>query len=188
MTKLRIEKVGLIANYSKQGDWAFKLAFETARSNNLQLNIFHFLESPYDVSFDMIPSEIPVQCREEKELIERDRSLREYYDELLEDYIDVGFRICEKGRHNYELKQCLKDKEYQLLIIPYLKTGVSFGNMPIEEFAYRFIAPVILVGPDQKDEFHVNPPAKILIDSATLDLETWKSMRKPTSFQELTVI
>ena len=44
-----------------------------------------------------------------------------------------------------ELRRCLKRGEYQLLVIPYLETGGTFGNMPIEEFATHFLAPVVLV-------------------------------------------
>ena len=188
MTTLNVDKIGLVADYSERGDWAFELAFSLARIRNLQLNVFHFLESPYDVPLNISPSEIPIKTINDDEMIVLDRKLREYYDNKLDDYVDVGFRVCENARHNFELKRCLREREYNILVIPYIRVGVSFGNMPIEEFAYRFNAPVILVGPNSADEYRINPAAKMLIDSLVLPLETPDPIIKPSAFQELAVI
>ncbi len=49
MTAISMEKVGLIAHYSEQGDWAFDAAFEFARESELQLNTFFFLKSSFDM-------------------------------------------------------------------------------------------------------------------------------------------
>jgi len=188
MTTLNVEKVGLVADYSQAGQWAFDLAFRIARSEKLQLNIFRFLESPYDVPLNTSPCDIPSHSWDETVVIAKDRELREYYDGQLGDYTDVGFRVCGSARHNLELKRCLKHKEYQLLILPYVRYGVSFGNMPIEEFAYRFNAPVLLVGPGHAKEYHANPGAKILIDSFTLTLAGTVALSKPEAFQQLAVL
>jgi hypothetical protein len=188
MTILNVEKIGLVADYSERGDWAFDLAFSLTKIRNLHLNIFHFLESPYDVPIDIIPSDIPMKEYDGNEIVSLDRKLREYYDGKLGDYVDVGFRVCENARHNFELKRCLREREYHILVIPHIRKSVNFGNMPIEEFAYRFNAPVILVGPTRPDEYRINPAAKMLIDSLVLPLETPESIIKPSRFQELAVI
>jgi len=190
MTFLNIEKIGLVADYSMKGDWAFELAFYLARTHSLQLNIFNFLESPFSVSQTMKPSEIRIdsQLLESRELIQKDRHLREYYDDLLADYLDVGFKICLSARHNLELRRCLREKDYQLLIIPYKDRGISFGNMSIEEFAYRFIAPVILVGPDQPNQYFLNNPARLIADSLRLPFPHLNTVEKPIHFQKLPVV
>ena len=134
MTVVRISKIGLVAHYSLAGDWAFDLAFRIVQEHQLQLNIVHFLESPYEMPQDISPAEIEVKEPEEWRLISEEKHLRLYYDQKLEDYINVGFRICTSARHNQELRRCLLRKDYQFLVIPYLDYGVTFGNMPLTEF------------------------------------------------------
>ena len=85
------------------------------------------------------------------------------------------------------MRRCLKRREYQLLIIPYLRKGVPFGNMPLEEFAFRFNAAVILVGPDQPKQYHLNPPGKALIGMNNL-LDVWCCLSPPRELQKLPVI
>ena len=188
MTTPRINKIGLVAHYSERGDWAFDAALRLARSRGAILNVFSFVESPYEAPLDKSPAEVPAREYDEKYLIQEDRFLREHYEDRLGDFVDVGFRVCESGRHNLELRQCLKRKEYQLLIIPYTNFGATFGNMPIEEFAYRFNAPVMLVGPDRASQYHLNPPAQVIAGSAGLLSDTWTSIQTPSEFQELPVI
>ena len=188
MTTPRIEKIGLVAHFSQPGDWAFETALAIARRRDAVLNIFSFLESPYEASLDVAPGDIPPKAYDDALLIQKDRELREYYDERLGDFVEAGFRVCESGRHNLELRLCLKRKEFQLLLIPHLEHGVPFGNMPIEEFAYRFSAPVVLVGPERPDEYHLNPPAEVLAGSVDLGLTDTLSIPEPTRYQTLPVI
>lgn len=190
MTNIGIDAIGLVAHYSTKGDWAFNLAFYLAQRHEFQLNVFNFLESPYSISRDTIPSEI---CLSEETLADErhvsdDRVLREYYDDLLGDYVNVGFKVCRSARHNLELRRCLKEKDYQLLIIPYLEPGIGFGNMSVEEFAYRFISPVILVGPDQPNQYFLNERARMIIDNLEMPFQSWKMLAVPTEFQALPVI
>jgi hypothetical protein len=77
---------------------------------------------------------------------------------------------------------------YLLLLVPCLEYGVSFGNMPIEEFAYRFCAPLVLVGPERSDQYFLNAPAGLLDKTIDLMLDSWTPVAKPTGFQELPVI
>lgn len=188
MTTPRIDKIGLVAHFSQQGDWAFEAALAIARRRDAVLNIFSFLESPYEAPLDVAPADVPVKQYDEPMLIAKDRELREYYDERLGDFVEAGFRVCESGRHNLELRLCLKRKEFQLLLIPYLDHGVPFGNMPIEEFAYRFNAPVILVGPERPGQHHLNPPAEVLAMSSELGLADWAPVQEPARYQTLPVI
>jgi hypothetical protein len=180
MTTPRIEKVGLVAEYSPPGDWTFDAALTVARSHHAVFNIFRFLESPYEIRLDVAPQEVPRKAHDEWTLIVKDRELREYYDERLGDFVEAGFRICESGRHFHELSLCLMHREFQVLYIPYLSYGVAFGNAPIEVFAYRFIAPVVLVGPTRPDQYFLNPPAEIIAESQDLGLTEWQPVQERT--------
>ncbi|MGD9200643.1 MAG: hypothetical protein PVI26_03690 [Chitinispirillia bacterium] len=188
MAKIRIDKIGLVAAYSAKGDWAFNLAYYLAKLYSFQLNIFSFSESPFGHSNSSDILESNVNCLDEKTYISAERKLREYYDSMLEDFENVGFKLCNSHKHNLELRKCLLKKDYQLLIIPYLENDIIFGNMPIEEFAYRFIAPVILVGPDEPHEYRINDQAKIIIDSLALPIASWKQIDKPIKLQESPII
>jgi len=188
MTTPTIHKIGLVAHFSPQGDWAFETALGLARTRTATLNVFQFLESPYDVPLDRPPAEVAVRDFETWELIEADRILRERYEDRLGDFVDVGFRVCGSARHNLELRQCLRRKEYQLLIIPYREYGASFGNMPIQEFAFRFPAPILLVGPEHDRQFHLNLPAEAIDASVDLGLGEYLPVREPGEYQSLSVI
>jgi hypothetical protein len=179
MTTVRIEKVGLIAHYSRQGDWAFQLAYKMARANNYQLNIFYFLDTSFQTPYNRDPNKTPAQMMTEQGLIAEDRKLREYYDESLGDYVKVGFRVCTSVRYSHELRECLKKKDFQLLVVPYPEFDVTFGGMPLTEFAWRFNAPVILVGPQWDEQYYLNPPAQVLSHSIGLQSHFWYPVREP---------
>ena len=66
--------------------------------------------------------------------IEREKELRLYYDRRAGDYLDVGFRLCEHAEW-VELHRCLLVREFQVLVLGHIRTGVTFGRRPIEEFA-----------------------------------------------------
>ncbi len=61
------------------------------------------------------------------------------------------------------------DQEYQVLVLPYRDLRAPFAGRPIEEFAYTFGAPIVLVGPQRPDQFTVNPPAALLSLELQLD-------------------
>ena len=173
MTIVSVNSIGLCAHFSEKGDWAFDFAFALTRKHKCQLNIFYFLRSPYEKYV-----EPPGKGRkiDDQVLVATDRKLREYYDKCLGEYVDVGFKVCEETRHAKELRTCLMQREYELLIIPYLERDITFGNIPIEEFAYRFTSPVVLVGPDRPDRYYLNPPAALLVDKLELPPESWKEI------------
>lgn len=155
--------VGLCAIFSREGDWAFDYALSLARQSQTRLNIFHFLESPYQLRRDMVFVDA-----ERKELApvtpallaKRDKELRESLDERLDDYADVGFRLCE-GNDEFELRRCFRKGDYEVLVIGYQGKGAPFGGTTtIDEFAATFRAPVVLVGPESADSYYINEPAR----------------------------
>ncbi|MBI5116578.1 universal stress protein [Candidatus Poribacteria bacterium] len=174
MTTVGVNDIGLCAHFSQKGDWAFDFAFRVARESKCQLNIFYFLRSPYEKYSEPLG---PPRKIEDKILVQTDRRVREYYDKCLGEFVDVGFKVCEESRHAKELRTCLMHREYQLLVVPYLEKGITFGNIPIEEFAYRFQAPVVLVGPDRADQYFLNPPAVLILDRMNLPAGSWQEIR-----------
>jgi hypothetical protein len=188
MTIPSIVRIALVSHFSEVGDWALQAALRVARSRPAALNVYYFLESPYEVPLNKAPAELQLPKADSTTLVQKEREVREYFEERLEDFEEVRFRVCETGRHNQELRRCLLHREYQLLIIPCPRHGISFGNMPIEEFAYRFGAPVLLVGPDRSDQYRLNPFAGVLHDARELVRGPWTAVREPQSLQPLPVI
>ncbi len=168
MNSIRANQIGLIAHYSKQGDWAFAQAFDLAKSKNVQFNIFCFSETTYNIPFDLKSKDELKNSAMKEKLISEERKLREYFDKYLEDYEDVGFKLCTRHRHNFELKSCMIKNEFQVLVIPYINYEMKMDNLPIKKFASNFVAPVILVGPEHETQFHLNYPACLLSEIGSL--------------------
>jgi len=172
MTTLTLKAVGLCADFSPTGDRAFRYALSLARSHHLQLNVFAFLDNPFEpgASTEGLSAE-----DRERHIIAMDRELREHYEDRLGTFLDVGFKVCE-GDEGEELRHCLKRKEYQVLVIPYRDHGMPFSSMPVEEFATRFLSPVVLVGPWRKVRYYLNPQAVHLKDKLHLYEGTWRQI------------
>lgn len=159
----KMRGVGLRSSFSRQGDWAFDYALSLARHHGCTLNIFQFLESPYAIRRDVVflDSDRKQTAYVTPELIaQKDREMRERFDERLTDYVNVGFRLCE-GNNEWELMKCFKKGDYEALVMPYEEKGANFGDATsIEEFNERFRGPLILVGPESRDTYRVNRAAE----------------------------
>jgi hypothetical protein len=112
------------------------------------------------------------------ELVVLDRRVREYYDDKLGDFLEVGFRVCE-DLIDTELRRCLFRREYQVMVLGYLDYGAMFGDVPIETFAYHFNGPVVLVGPHRPDQLYLNPPAGIMSWQLELAGDAWSPLPLP---------
>ncbi len=163
--------VGFCAHYSKQGDWAFDVALELSKVHNKKLNVFYFLNDPFDDNDTrtqgLSHSEI------EKLAVQEEKKLRLYYDYRAGEFLNVGFRVCYNDNWT-ELHRCLLVREFQLLVLGYTKKGAYFGDKPIEEFADNFISPVILVGPESPGQLFFNSRATLLAPNLGLDKEKWQ--------------
>ena len=165
-----LNAVGFCAHYSDQGDWAFDFALRLSRLHQVQLNVFHFLNNPYDPNDNL--ADLLSDTDRAKLAIEREKELRLYYDQRAGDYLEVGFRLCEDAEW-VELHRCLVVREFQVLVLGYVHKDVSFGRRPIEAFADSFICPVVLVGPDRPRQYHLNSQAELLIDKLGLESDCW---------------
>lgn len=170
-----LNAIGFCANYSKQGDWAFKYALKLSRDQGIQLNVFHFLEDPYN-PLDQTAYRLS-NAERAKLAIDRERELRIYYDRLAGDYLDVGFRLCEDKEWT-ELHRCLVIREFQVLVLAYPEPDATFSNLPIKEFANEFICPVVLVGPEDPDQFLLNSRARMIIEKLGLPGGCWSEIGK----------
>lgn len=171
----RLNAVGFCAHYSKQGDWAFDYALKLSRQHKIKLNVFHFLANPYNISDDST-DKLDREAKT-KLAIEREKELRMYYDKRAGDYLDVGFRLCEDAEW-VELHRCLLVREFQLLVLGYVDAEAMFGGRQIETFAEAFVCPVVLVGPDRPDQFHLNKQAALIIDKLEIEKNNWKTIEK----------
>ncbi len=160
--------VGFCAHYSEQGDWAFDYALRLSKNSGMKLNVFHFLEDPYN------PGDIDVRNMSKDEMdklaTEKEKVLRMYYDERAGEYLDVGFRVC-YDKSWTELHRCLLIREFQVLVLGYPHFGATFVDYTIEEFAEKFISPVVLVGPDRPDQFFFNRQAMLISNKLGIDAD-----------------
>lgn len=173
--------IGLCAIFSRQGDWAFDYALALARHHKCKLNIFHFLESPYTLRRDVVfvDAEKKETAQVSPELIaKKDKEMREKFDDLLGDYVDVGFRLCE-GNNEWELRKCFKKGDYEVLVIGYNAKGADFGGTTtIEEFGDKFKGPLVLVGPEDAGSYYINEAAEKRLDELLIPDGKWKRIRE----------
>jgi hypothetical protein len=171
MTLPAVNAVGFCAHYSQPGDWAFDFAVDLARWRHKKLNIFHFMADPYDPK-DEGPINLSAQ-QYRSFLIEREKELRLYYDSLLGDYLEAGFRLCEDKEWT-ELHRCLYGREFQVLVLGFPEPEATFAGRPIMEFAASFACPLILVGPGSRDEIRLNRPAGLMAEKFDLADGQWQ--------------
>ena len=164
MTTLRVENIGLCAEFTQQGDWAFECALSLARSLDLGLRVFGVADMAWEMAQ---PRKLSSD-----EIIALDRRLREYYDDRLGDFTNAGFRVCE-GVVNSELRTCLVEREYQMLVLPYRGVEMGFAGRTIEEFAVSLPFPVVLAGPERSGQRFVNPPALLFAEQGNLQAPGW---------------
>ena len=168
-----LQAIGFCAHYSTPGDWAFDYALGLCRRHALRLNVFHFLSDTYDPT-DKIAEKLSPKERA-KLAIEREKELRLYYDRRAMDYLEVGFRLCEDNEWT-ELHRCLVVREFQVLVLGYIEPPVTFAGKPLEEFANSFVCPVVLVGPESAQQYHLNSQAAMIHTELGLPEGCWSKI------------
>ena len=171
MTIATLNAVGFCAHYSMPGDWAFAYALQLSRAHAVPLKVFHFLADPYDP--DAQPPSDLTRAQLVDLAVQKERELRMYYDARAGDYLDVGFRLCEDIEWR-ELHRCLLVREFQILVLGYVAPDAHFAGKPLEEFAESFVCPVVLVGPFESRQFHLNGAATLICDTLGLADGTWE--------------
>jgi hypothetical protein len=153
---------------SAAGDWAFNLALDLSERNDVQLDIFFFPTPPNRPHASRgRRGELAEISDDQRVAMERD--MRLYYDEMLGDKINVGFRLCE-GDEEPELRRCLlMRKEYDVLVLPYDGYRCHFGSKAVEDFAESMPCPVLLVGPERPEQIFCNSAAEPWVERLGLD-------------------
>ena len=176
MTTKRIKAIGICARMTEVGDRAFRFARDLARRHAVPLDIFVFPTSPCEAHERRGRRGENIELSEHGQ-VEIERDVRFYYDDLLEDQdLDVGFRLC-LGDEAPELRSCLFDRQFDILVLAYERRLCPFGKQSIEEFARSMACPVVLVGPGQRDEIHLNIPATIWVEALGLEEREWKHVK-----------
>lgn len=173
MTVQPIRGVGLCARMTERGDWAFDYALDLATTHDVRLDIFFFPTPPSQAHPSRGRSGEDAELSDEKK-IDMEREVRLYYDGMLGDVMNVGFRLCE-GDEEPELRRCLLiRKEYDVLVVPYEGYGSRFGERTIETFVESMPCPAILVGPDSPRQFFINSAARLWVSSLGLEGQSWQ--------------
>lgn len=163
MTVQGIRGVGYCARMTKAGDWAFDFALDLALRHDVRLDVFFFPSPPGHPHEERGRRGELAELAEEKK-IQIEKDVRLYYDQLLGDFVNVGFRLCE-GDEEPELRRCLLiRKEYDVLVLPYEGYRCHFGSKSVEEFAESMPCPTVLVGPERAEQFFLNTSATQWVD------------------------
>jgi len=167
MTMQSIRGVGYCARMSEVGDWAFNVSLDLAVRHDVRLDVFFFPVAP---SQPHAPrgrrGELAAPSPDRQVALERD--VRFYYDQLLGEFVNVGFRLCE-GDEEPELRRCLLvRKEYDVLVLAYEGYRCRFGQKTIEEFAESMPCPTMLVGPERPEQVFLNSAAELYAETLGL--------------------
>jgi hypothetical protein len=174
-----MKTVGLCTHFTETDEWAFEYALNLARARRLQLNICHWLRSPYKIRRDIVYDDLFTHQRTVSitpELLNQfELRLREYYEPELGDFSDVAFKLCE-GAYQVELVRCFRQNLLDMVVMGYqLSPEAPFTHeRPLEEFAAGLGYPFVIVGLDGPGTFLVNHKALEILDQLALPEGSWK--------------
>jgi len=168
MTVQAIRGIGYCARMTRSGDWAFDYSLDLAARFDVRLDIF-FFPTPTSRPHPSRGRHGELAEVSEDQKIQMEKEVRLYYDQILGDFVNVGFRLCE-GDEDPELRRCLLvRKEYDVLVLAYEGFHCNFGTRSIEEFAESLPCPTVLVGPERPNQFFVNTPAGVWVERLGLE-------------------
>jgi hypothetical protein len=180
-----MKTIGLCTHFSETDEWAFNYALHLARSHDWQLNICHWLSSPYSLRRDMIYPNLFATDQAEPVtpalLTRLELQLRQHFDPKLGDFERAAFKLCE-GLYQVEMVRCFRQHLLDLVVMGYQAPsdlGAS-SEQPLEEFALRIEFPLVIVGPHRPDQYLLNPAAVSWLDDLLLPQGSWKLI-EPTA-------
>jgi hypothetical protein len=178
-----MKTVGLCTHFTQTDKWAFEYAFRLVRSRGLQLQICHWLGSPYRIRRDVVYNHdlfepAGTQPVTPKLLTRLELRLREYYEPKLGDFTDVAFKLCE-GAYQVELIRCFRRHLLDLVVMGYQLSpeGTDASDRPLEEFAAPLAYPLVIVGLDGPESFLINSTAAGILDQLDLPEGSWKVLQ-----------
>lgn len=174
--------LGLCTNFSQTDEWAFEYALQLARKHGWQLNICHWLDSPYTLRRDVVADDLfdptHLQTVTPALLTRLELQLRQYYDPKLGDFTDVAFKLCE-GQYQVELIRCMRNHLLDLVVMGYqpIADGVLESWQPLEIFAANLPYPIVLVGQSGPQSFLINAHALDWLGELELPEGSWKLLQ-----------
>jgi hypothetical protein len=174
----KMKKIGLCTHFSHTDDWAFEFALGLVRTQGWQLIICHWVHSPYSLRRDMVYSSLTdhskIQPISPKLLTKLELDLRQFFEPKLGDFTDVAFKLCE-GIYQVELTRCFRQHLLDLVVMGYRDDEQrSSGEQPLEVFASHLHYPLIIVGPDDPNQFQLNQAAEGCLDELELPEGSWQ--------------
>jgi hypothetical protein len=173
-----MKTVGFCTHFAPTDEWAFEYALNLARTQHWQLNICHWLESPFTIRRDVVyadPFEHDQIVTVTPALLNQlERRLREYYEPKLGDFTEVAFKLCE-GQYQVELVRCFRQQLLDLVVMGYQPAPdtPSLGERSVEAFAAGLAYPAIVVGGNGPGTFLINQAAVDLPDQLVLPEGRW---------------
>jgi hypothetical protein len=174
-----MKTIGFCTHFSQSDAWAFDFALDLARQRNWQLNICHWLNSPYNLRRDIVYTSLfdkgETQHISPSMLTSLELKLRQYYEPKLCDFTQVGFKLCE-GMYQVELSRCFRQNLLDLVVMGYQSASDQeiSGEQPIEEFAQNLNYPLVIVGPQKVDQFRLNQSALAFFDEYGIPHDEWE--------------
>jgi len=171
--------IGLCTNFTQTDEWAFEYALELAIKRDWQLNICHWLNSPYTLRRDIVADDLFAPVRLETVtpalLTRLELQLRQYFDPKLGDFTNVAFKLCE-GQYQVELIRCMRNHLLDLVVMGYQPaTSETYETwQPLSVFAANLPYPIILVGQDGPQSYLINVQALAWQDQLELPEGRWQ--------------
>ena len=156
--------LGLCTNFTQSDEWAFEYALQLARKRGWQLNICHWLNSPYTLRRDIVGDDLfapaGLQTVTPALLTRLELQLRQYFDTRLGDFTNVAFKLCE-GQYQVELIRCMRNHLLDLVVMGYQpEINEAFETwQPLEGFTANLPYPMVLVGHDGPQSYLINAKA-----------------------------
>lgn len=174
-----MKTVGLCTHFTETDEWAFEYAFNLAQAGQYQLNICHWLESPYAIRRDIIYTDL-FDHRETApvtpELLTKlELKLRQYYEPKLDDFTDVAFKLCE-GAYQVEVVRCFRQHLLDLVVMGYQAPPQEASSIeqPMDLFTMHLHYPVVIVGMDGPGTFLLNHKAYEMLEQLALPEGSWR--------------
>lgn len=177
-----MKTIGLCTHLTPTDEWAFEYAFSLAQNHSWQLNICHWLNSPYVLRRDVVDNDLfnptGTDVVTDALLAKLEFQLRSYFEPKLGDFTQVAFKLCE-GQYQVELIRCFRSHQLDLVVMGYQPDTNEPGVQPLEQFALKLHYPLILVGRDGPDSYLLNPKAMEIVDELDLIGKRWAVLEAP---------
>ncbi|RMG92771.1 MAG: hypothetical protein D6706_16225 [Chloroflexi bacterium] len=177
-----MQSIGFCTHFTETDEWAFAYALHLAQLRGWQLNICHWLESPYRIRRDIVYTDFFEHQKTSvvgpKLLQELELKLREYYEPKLANFTNVAFKLCE-GAYQVELVRCLRQHLLDIVVMGYQKLSDEFSDeQPLELFAAKLQYPVVIVGYNGPDTFLLNDKAAKIYKQLGLAERKWQALNE----------